>query len=311
MRPFRFGVSKAWADDRHEWVEFVRSASDTGVDTVLVPDHLGALSPAVAIAAAAELDSTLRFCPFVLNNDFRHPTIVAQEAATLDLLTEGRYELGLGTGWNRPEYEQSGIRSLDSGRIRVARLEESASILRRLFAGEEVSHVGDHYQITGLTQEPLPPQGAALPILIGGNGDSLLQVAGAHADIVNFTGFGFGRTGIEFTHFSRAGLADRVRHLREVAGERFDDLELSILIQHALVTDDPESVAAAIAAESPGEALSPADILDTPFVQLGTAEAVADELRGLREELGISYMTVFHGERSNGFEQVLALLAGS
>lgn len=311
MRPFRFGATKAWADDRREWAEFVRSTEETGFDTILVPDHLGALSPAVAIASAAELAPRLRFCPFVLNNDFRHPAIVAQEAATLDLLTEGRFELGLGTGWNRLEYEQSGIRPLDSGGVRVARLEESVSIIRRLLAGEEVSHHGTHYQIDGLSQEPLPPQGAALPILIGGNGDRLLRVAGEHADIVNFTGFGFGRSGIEFSHFSRAGLVNRIEHLREVSGDRFEDLELSLLIQHGVVTDDRHAAAQAIATESRSGDLSATDVLDAPFVLLGTAQSIADDLRGLREELGISYFTVFHGERSNGFEQVVELLAGS
>lgn len=309
MTPFRFGVSKAWAGSRAEWIDFVTRASDNGFDTVLVPDHLGALSPAVAIAIGSEQATTMRFGSFVLNNDFRHPTIVAQESVTLDLLTEGRYDLGLGTGWNMPEYAESGIRSFDSGRVRVERLAESVAILRRLFGGEHVTLDGDHYDITEYVQEPLPMD--QLPILIGGNGDRLLSVAAEHADIMNFTGFGFGRDGIAFTHFDRAGLGNRVETLHASAPGRVGEIELSILVQRAAVTNDPRGVAEAVAADPMSGDLDAERILASPFMLVGSAQSIADELVGLREEFGISYFAVFDGDRSKGFEEVVGLLAGT
>jgi probable F420-dependent oxidoreductase len=249
----------------------------------------------------------IRVGTYVLNNDFRHPLLVAQEAASVDLLSDGRLLLGLGAGWNIPEYTEAGI-PFDGAGTRIARLEESVTILKRLFAGHAVTFNGDHYTITEHTLEPAPPQGAALPILIGGNGDKLLAVAARHADIVGFTGFTIRPEGVQPGHVTRAGLDDRIEHVRHEAGERFAGIELNLLVQRAEITDDRAGRAGEIATEMEGP--SAEEILDSPFVQLGTVDEIATDLLSLRQDLGVSSFTVFDG-RSKGFDGVVTRLAGS
>lgn len=311
LRPFRFASSRARIQDMTAWGEFVRKVDDQGFDVVQVADHLGALSPAVALTAAAGISSRLRLGTFVLNNDFRHPTIVAQEAATLDLMSDGRYELGIGAGWNEPEYAAAGV-SFDAPMKRIRRLEESVVIMRRLFAGERLTFEGSHYSITDHPQDPVPPQGADLPVLIGGNGDYLLGVAARNATIVGFTGFTH-RDGVaSLANFSPEGFANRVEHVAAQAGTRMPDIELNVLVQQVLITEDPLGAAEELAIEwasDTGEGPDAATIMGSPFIQIGSAASIADDLRQLRETTGVSFFTFFDG-RSDGVEAVVALLAG-
>jgi len=275
-----------------------------------VADHLGALSPAVAMQAAASATERIRVGTLVLNNDFRHPILVAQEAASLDLLSRGRLELGLGAGWNRPEYTAAGI-AFDGALQRIARLEESVMILRRLFAGETVLHQGEHYSITEHRLTPEPPQGASLPILIGGNGDRLLAVAARHATIVGFTGFTIRPGGPVPGHFTRDGLANRIAHVRREAGGRFSELELNVLVQQAEVTDDPQRRIEEIAAQWRADGvdtLTPDDIAASPFILVGSVDSIAAEIEGLHDDLGIGSFTVF-AARSSGFDDVVRAFA--
>ena len=305
-RPFRFAYGQARAASRAEWIEEAKRAEDNGYATFHVPDHLGALSPTVALQSVAE-QTSLRIGHYVLNNDFRNPVLVAQEASTLDLLSDGRLELGLGAGWNIPEYEAAGI-PFDRAPVRIRRLDESAQILRRLFAGEEVTFEGEFYTVRDHTQAPLPPQGGELPLLIGGNGDKLLSVAARHATIVGITGFTIRPEGPQLTHFGREALAERIEFVRERAGERADDLEFNILVQRCEVGRDRTTIADEWAAED-GAQLSAEEIHDSPFMLAGTVDQVVDELSEMRERTGASYITVL-GRRAQGFEAVVERLAG-
>jgi probable F420-dependent oxidoreductase len=281
------------AGSRDEWRDKARRAEAAGFDTMLVADHLtdGMFPPLTALVAAAEATGRLRLGTLVVNNDFRHPVVLAREAATVDLLTGGRLELGLGAGHMRHEYEEAGLQ-FDPPSVRVARLAESAGIIRQLLAGEVVTAVGDHYEVHGHRCFPQPLQ-QPVPMLIGGNGRRVLETAGRLADIVGFTGFSQveGERSVNPTHFTDAGLADQVAWVRAAAGDRFDQLELSTLVQGIALTDDRRG--AAEQAQSLLPALAIDDILSSPYSLIGTAEEIASQLRDRRDRLGISYLTVF------------------
>jgi probable F420-dependent oxidoreductase len=309
MRPFRFGlVAREPGSDG--WADVARRAESAGYSTLLFPDHLGMEGPLVSLASSAAATTRLRVGTLVLNNDFRHPGVLAQEVATADALSGGRVELGLGAGHMRAEYEAIGL-NFDAPAMRITRLEESAAILRRLFAGETVTHTGDHYRIVAHRLEPPPRLGAGLPLLIGVNGTRLLSVAARLADIVQFTGFAPRRGGTQpaLTHFSAAGVADRREVVRQAAGARFDRLELSVLVQTGIVSDDREEAARRLIAER-GWNVEVEALLNSPFILLGTAPMIAAQLRDYRDRFGISYICVFRG-RSAGFDDVVAALAGT
>src|SRR6202163_102910 len=176
MKPFRFGVNVWHAASRAEWQEKARKVEGLGYATFTVPDHLTDLiAPMPALVSAAEATKTLRVGTNVLNNDLRHPVLVAREAAAVDLLTDGRLQLGLGAGSIRSEYDQAGLR-FEAGRVRVERLAEAVSVIKGLLEGEEVTFSGAHYQVAGHRIAPLPVQKPHPPILIGGNGPRLLTL---------------------------------------------------------------------------------------------------------------------------------------
>ncbi|MEO5953821.1 MAG: TIGR03621 family F420-dependent LLM class oxidoreductase, partial [Chloroflexia bacterium] len=183
-RLFRFGVVSASTESRKDWVELARKAEDLGYSTFLLPDHFVnplAAVPALSVAAAAT--TTLRVGSFVFDNDFRHPAMLAKEAATLDLLSDGRFEIGIGAGWHGPEYEQTGI-PFDPPGVRVGRLEEAVAIIKKFFTGEPVTFAGNHYTINGLVGLPTSVQRPHPPIFLAGGGKRVLSLAGREADIV-------------------------------------------------------------------------------------------------------------------------------
>jgi probable F420-dependent oxidoreductase len=310
MHPFRFGVSSASTTDRADWVEKARRVEDLGYDVLSLSDHLlEVLQPFVAMTIAAEATSRLRVGTLVLNNDLRHPVLLAREAATLDLLTGGRLELGLGAGHSEPEYREAGL-SFDPAAVRVARLEESVRIVKALLAGEEVHHRGEHYRIDGHRGHPPPVQQPHPPILLGGYGRRLLRLAAREADIVGFTGAG--RTLAdgqrhEVTGFAPAAVEERVALVRATAGERLPGIEFHALVQRVIITDDRDAAAAEVAAHLPG--LTPADVIGTPFILVGSVDEIVDELVERRERLGFSYYTVFEHGR-DAFAPGVARLAG-
>jgi len=301
VRPFRFGVSIRSAASRREWQEKARRAEASGFDVLLVADHLAeCLPPLTALCSAADATERLRLGTFVVNNDFRHPVLLAREAATVDLLTDGRFELGLGAGHMKHEYDEVGLR-FDAPAVRVARLAESVTIVKRLLAGEETTFVGEHYTVRAHRGFPAPSP-ARVPILVGGNGRRVLQLAAREADIVGFTGFSQveGSRDVNLSHFTYAGAARRVALVRDQAGERFDGLELNALVQHV---GPPESVDEVAARTGLGRD----ELLDSPFVLAGTPATLADRLHEHRERLGLSYFVVFE-PAMDAFAPVIARL---
>jgi probable F420-dependent oxidoreductase len=293
VSPFRFGVSYSNAASAEEWRQIARKAEDLGYDTFSAPDHIrGSFAPMVALAAAAEATTRIRIGTLVINNDFRHPVLLAREAATLDFLSSGRFELGLGAGHAGDEYREAGI-PFEEPPVRVQKLDEAVQVIKRMWAGGEATFEGKHYQVRGHTSHPAPVQ-QPIPILIGGNGKDLLGLAAREADIVGFTGIFLADNGVgvAFPHFTVDGLAERVELVRSAAGPRFETLELHVLVQ-GVETERPRDVAEEWAANLK---LSADDLLASPFTMFGEVDALVDKLHAVRERLGISYIsTHWHG----------------
>jgi len=309
-KPFRFGVNIRTAASGAAWGEAARRAEALGYSTLTVPDHFTDMfSPMPAIVAAAAATTRLRVGTLVLNNDFRHPVLLAREAALIDLLTDGRLQLGLGAGYMRSEYQQAGL-TFDRGGVRVERLGEAVTIVKRLLRGETVTFVGRHYRVDGHAIHPRPLQRPHPPLLIGGNGPRLLALAAQEADIVALTGVTFSRGGVgrDFDGFTAAGTDARLAWIREAAGGRFESLELSALVQRVIVTDDRWTAAADLARQ--WLPLTPADVLDSPFVLLGTPDEIVECLQRRRERWGISYYVVM-APALEAFAPVVARLSGA
>ncbi len=309
-RRFRFGVSVGRAGSRREWVEKARKIEALGYDTLTVPDHLTDLiSPMPALVSAAEATSRLRIGTNVLNNDFRHPVLVAREAATVDLLTDGRLQLGLGAGSIQSEYDQVGLR-FDAGRARVERLEEATTVIKSLLNGEQVTFTGRHYKVKSHTIAPAPVQKPHPPLLIGGNGRRLLSLAAREADIVGLSGITFRGGGAKPPDLSGSrvsGVDDRVRLVREIAGERLADLELNALVQQVVVTTDHHRAAEELTRRL--TQFHADEILQSPYVLIGTVEQMVDDLEDRRRRWGISYY-VIHEAYLDALAPVVARLAG-
>src|SRR5499433_1271220 len=219
MKPFRFGVNVWRATSRAEWREKARKLEDLGYAVFNVPDHLADFfAPMPALVSAAEATTRLHVGTHVFNNDLRHPVLVAREAATVDLLTEGRFQLGLGAGHMQSEYVQAGL-GFDAAGTRVARLAEAVTIIKGLFTGMPVTFAGQHYHVTGHQLHPLPVQRPHPPLLIGGNGRRLLTMAAREADIVGLTGITFrpGGQGPELSGWTVAGVEERLQRIRDTA----------------------------------------------------------------------------------------------
>jgi probable F420-dependent oxidoreductase len=292
LRPFRFSASVWSASSQQDWRNKVRKVEDLGFDMLVVPDHLNdqTFSPLVALASAADVSTALRLGTLVLNNDLRHPAMVAREAATLDVLSEGRFELGLGAGHMQSEYSEVGL-PFDLAPHRIARLAESVRIIRRLLARETVGFEGEHYAIDGHRLFPEPKQDP-LPLLVGGNGRGVLELAAREASAVGFTGFfpGSGEQN-KLTHFTSEGLEDRLAIVRAAAGERFASLELHALVQAVIGAPDVRAAAQRILVRTPGHSVD--DVLSSPFLLFGSTDTIVDTLLERRERFGLSHFTVF------------------
>src|SRR5215813_4764938 len=291
MRPFRFGVNVRTAGSAADWADKARTVERLGYSVLLLPDHLAdLLAPFPAPAAAAAATTRLRVGTAVLNNDFRHPVVLAREAATLDVLSDGRLELGLGAGHMRSEYEEAGL-TFDPGAERVARLAESVVVIKRLLEGAPVTFVGRYYRVTAHPIHPRPLQRPRPPLFIGGNVPRLLDVAAREADIVGLTGIAFRRGGAEpdVSDFRAAIVDERVRFVRDVAGERLERLELNTLVQRVIVTDDRRKAARDLATGR-WATLTPDDILASPYVLIGTVDEMVRDLVARRDRWGFSYV---------------------
>ena len=262
-----------------------------------------------ALVSAADATKRIRVGTYVLNNDLRHPVLLAREAAAVDLLTDGRLQLGLGAGWNKAEYDQAGL-TFDRGGIRVERLAEAVVIIRRLLAGEQVTFAGRHYRVSGHVIGPLPVQKPHPPILIGGKGPRLLTLAAQQADIVGLTGMTFRRGGTELDNsgWTASAVDECIALIRAATTEeRFARLELNALVQRVVVSDDRRGAVEALNRVWPQ--LSAADILENPYVLVGTVDQIVQDLCARRARWGISYYVV-HEPYMDVFAPVVTRLAG-
>jgi probable F420-dependent oxidoreductase len=312
VRPFRFGVSVRRAENRQDWQEKARRTEALGYSSFLVPDHLvDILPPLVPLVSAAEATHSLRVGTFVLNNDLRHPALVARDAATIDLLTDGRFELGLGAGHMESEYEEIGLR-FDPASVRIERLGESVRIVKQLLAGEEVTFAGAHYVLTRHRTHPRSVQKPRPPLLIGGNSRSLLTLAAHEADIVSFLGFSHrcGGRHVDMAAFTDTGTEERVATVREAAGHRFPTLELNAVVQHVMVSASPRRAAEEFVRGWPNWPLSVDDVLRSPYILIGSTDAIVEAIEANRERHGFSYWVVLEDVMET-FAPVVSQLYGS
>lgn len=290
-RTFRFGVQATGVADRAEWVALARRAEALGYSTLCLPDHFNRqLAPVPAMMAAADATTTLRVGALVLDNDYRHPVVLAKEIATIDVLSGGRVEVGLGAGWKDADYELSGILKDPVG-VRIERLAESVQVLRALWTDGPAHHAGDHYHLGGLDGLPKPVQRPHPPILIGGGGRRMLSLAARLADIVGVNvSLPAGAVGAEVGIDALAErVDDKVAWVRDGAGERYPDLELSMRVFVAALTDDRRALADMFAE---GFGVSPRQALDVPFAWLGTIEEICQQVQRCRQRWDLSYFVV-------------------
>src|SRR5580693_2272884 len=293
-RKFRFAaqLSKGPDGSARSWAEQARRAEDLGFSALLMPDHFGdQLAPVPALAAVAAATTTLRLGSLVCGNDYRHPFVLAKEAATLDLLSDGRFELSLGAGWMKTDYEEAGL-TYDSPRVRVDRFEEAVQVIQGLLRTDgPFSFTGTSYEVTNHTLTPRPVQRPGPPLIIGGGGQRVLSFAARHADIVSINvNLREGTGGPETApNASPERTREKVTWVRQAAGDRFDDLELNDLIGFVMITDDAAGIAEAMA---PHFGISAKDALHIPLSLLGTLDEMADELEWRRQEYGISYWSI-------------------
>src|SRR6266702_5864005 len=228
-KPFRFGVVVAYAPSHTAWITTARRVEELGYASLLMPDRpsIGGLAPLTALAVAAEATTTLRVGSYVFCNDYRHPVLLAREAATLDLLSEGRFELGLGAGVGPTEFQQMGMPFASAG-TRLGHLQETLQLMKQLFTEETVNFTGKYYTISEMKGYPRPVQKPHMPILVAGSGERMLKLAGSEADIVAI-GAIITAQGMDPTD---SFLEQKMAWVKEGAGERFADLELSQTIYY-------------------------------------------------------------------------------
>jgi len=315
MRPFRFLADPGAVTDGRTVAAAARRAESMGYSALIYPDHVihpaGAIPLLTAIAAATE---TLRVAPFVMNNDFRHPAVLAQDLATLDVLSGGRLDVAIGAGWNRPEYDAIGL-AFDPQPVRVARLGEAVAVLKGCFADGPFSFEGAHYTIRDHDAVPKPVQRPHPPLMIGGGGRRVLELAAREADIVSFAPRmlpGSGGARRDPRSITAAATDEKIAWVRAAAGDRFDGLELNAYpsLVGVTITDDVKGAAAEAAAnieQATGVALTIDELMEAPNVFLGSVDSLTAKLREVRDRFGISSFMV--GDMDT-FAPVVARLAG-
>ena len=304
MLPFRFALQTSVAPTMTAWRDRARMAEGLGYSSLYVTDHLDAqFSPLVAATVAAEATRTLHIGTLVLNNDLRNPVLLAQEVASLGLAAEGRIEVGLGAGWLRSDYEESGIEYLDAS-LRVARLAESLTIMRKLWSEGEVTFEGSHYSVRGARCNPRPD--AQPRVIVGGGSKRVLTVAAEQADIVNVSLLSGEKSGdaaskATLDHFDRC-----VNWVRAAAGDRFGSLELQIAsVAVMVVASQRAAVRSATMLGFAGE-----EALDLPVLLIGSEDELCERLIERRERWGFSSVVV-PGESMEIFSPIVSRLAGS
>ncbi len=307
--PFRFSTPVSGSLDARSFRDHVRRIEDLGFSTVTISDHFDdQLGPIAALQAAADATTTLRVGSLVFCNDYRHPVVLAKEAATLDLLSEGRFELGLGAGWMESDYVQAGL-PYDPAATRVDRLDEAIEVLRRLWAPEPATFEGQHYRVDELRGTPTPHTPGGPPLVVGGGGRRVLELAARRADVVGINPkLAAGRIDASAGPSATPAATDaKLGWIRAAAGSRFASLELHVRLELAVVTDDPEPLVQAL---SGGFGLRPDEARATPHAAVGTIDSICDALVERRERWGISYVGIPAGSVDE-MAPVVARLAGT
>jgi len=297
MQPFRFLADARDIASVEELRETARRAEAIGIDTLAIPDHLiQQLAPMAAMAAIVSVSDRLRVTGFVLNNDLRHPAVMAQELASIDVLGGGRLDVAVGGGWNRAEYEAIGL-PFDRTPVRQARLAEAIAVLKGCFGDGPFSFAGEHYTITDYDAYPKPVQRPHPPLLIGGGGRRTLELAAREAQIVGLAPRISPKGGPEPFSLTLEGAREKIGWVREAAGDRFDDLTFNVYPSGAepAITDRPLESARALAeriSERSGLPASAEELLEGPHCFMGSVDELVGKFRRLREELGITSFLV-------------------
>ena len=313
--PFRFGVICEHMQSAEEWITKAQQAEQLGYSTFLIRDHIigepfgDQLAPMIALMAAAGATSTLRVGSLVLDNDYRHPVMLAKEAATLDLLSGGRFELGIGAGWLRAEYEQAGM-LFDAPAVRVNRLGEALHVLKGLFADHPLSFCGTHYSVTNLIGFPKSYQRPFPPILVGAGSKRMLALAAREANIVGILPRALpdGTISEEITERLPQTLAQKVEWVRQAAGERFHELELNMVIT-PFFTEQRRQRAEQLLQDRGWNSISVEHFLEMPSVFIGTPHEMSEQIQQRREQYGFSYFVV-SDLYAEAFAPIVAKLAG-
>jgi len=313
MKPFRFAAGIRHTSTRVEFVNEVREVERLGYSALMLSDHLvDQFAPISALGVAAGVTSTLRLGTFVFNNDLRHPVVLAQELATLDRLSDGRLEIGIGAGWNKPEYDAACI-AYDPGSVRIDRLAESVVIMKGLFADGPIDFEGRFYRVRGFEDLPRPIQRPHPPFIIGGGSPKLLRFAAQQAQIVGIAPRVRPDGKADVMGCTLASSEAKVAIIREAAGSRFDQLEINTYPSFsAKVTDQARPAAREVQdriRQRYGVELSEDDILGSPHVFIGSVAHLIEKFQMLRERLSINH--IFVGEEFRDFAPVVERLSGS
>jgi probable F420-dependent oxidoreductase len=320
MRPFRFAVQAVNAASGKEWSDLARKVEDLGFSTLFVADHyIGPgpangqtllapqqLAPIAAMATAAAATTTLRVGCRVFCVDYHVPAVLAKEAATIDVLSEGRLEFGIGAGWHGAEYEAMGLTFAD-GPSRAAKLEEALALIKAQWAGGQLDITGRFVTGRGYRGLPAPAQSPHPPIMIGGSRRRVLSLAGREADIVSLAN-------VPWVACNEAGLtpqqeaARRVGFVRQSAGSRFYELEIESSPYFSEVTAAPDAALAAMSARMRNA--DPEVLRDHPNVLVGSAEEIVERLHARRERIGVNYITIPQ-DQLDSFAPICARMRGT
>lgn len=307
-RPFRFGVQASGSLSGTAWKELARRVEGNGYSTLTMPDHFDdQLAPVPALTLAAAVTDSLRVGALVWDNDYKHPLVLAKELATMDVLSDGRVEIGLGAGWMIADYEQSGM-PYDRAGVRIDRFVEGLAVIRGLMGPDPFTFEGQHYRISGHNGTPKPVQGPCPPILIGGGGKRVLSIAAREADIVGINAtMSAGVIGPQaFDTMTAPAVDEKVAIVREAAGPRWADIELNIRAFLVNISDDARGAAEAIAGMI---GVTAEQVEETPFALVGPTSKIVDDLLERRERWGFSYVIVGMNDVES-FAPVVAALDG-
>lgn len=307
QRPFSFAAMMRNAESGAEFLDRARQIEQYGYTTVAMVDHFNpTYSPTPGLTAVAVAAPSLRVLATVYDNDFRNPVLLAKEIATMDQISGGRVDFGLGAGWHKVDYDQSGIQ-YDRPGVRISRMEEALKVFKGAWSGEEFNFEGEHYSVKNHTGYPLPAQQPHPPIYIGGGGQRILGIAGREANIIGVH-VRFGPDGaLDSADTIRAEMEKKIGWIKDGAGDRFDDIELALLVFAARVVDSDDDKRAEIqsiadANEMPFEAVDA-----SPYFLVGSEDELVEQIQGLRNTFGISHFTVTPGD-VDGFASVVQRL---